>query len=88
MPSLEKGVNALILLSSKEEPGIEEDLRKVLEPFSLIIEDIQRIALRDRLILGVLISCDPAHLRAIEADLTEFGERNGLDIAIDYSQEV
>jgi len=88
MAALKNEFNALILLSSKEEPGVEDSLRAVLEPFTLTIEEIQRIALRGRLILGFLITCDRAHVHAIEADLVEFGARTGFDVAIDYSETV
>ncbi len=88
MPALQNPFNALILLSSHDEPGVEDSLRTVLEPFSLKIVEVQKIALRGRLILGFLISCDPAHVHAIEDDLLEFGEKTGFDVAIDYSEEV
>lgn len=77
---------ALILLSSAEQPGLEESFKAVLEPFALKVIETQRIALKGRLILGVLISCDPAHIFAIEEDINAFGESSGVDIAIDYSQ--
>ncbi|MEI6294806.1 MAG: ACT domain-containing protein [Actinomycetes bacterium] len=88
MPALQNDFNALILLSANDEPGVEASLRAVLEPFSLAIVDLQKIALRGRLIIGLLITCDPAHVRAIEADLLAFGESSGFDLAIDYSEEV
>ncbi len=77
---------ALILLSAAEREGLEEALLNVLTPFTLTIEEKQKIALRGRLILGILISCDPAHVLAIEADLVEFGSQQGVDVAIDYSE--
>ncbi len=87
MPALENEFNALILLSSDDEPGAEDSLRAILEPFTLKIVDVQKIALRGRLILALLITCDPAHVRAIETDLAEFGARTGFDVAIDYSEK-
>ena len=78
---------ALILLSSSNTPGVEESLRAVLEPFTLKIKEVQRIALRGRLILGFLIACDPAHVLAIEADINVFSESSGIDVAIDFSEE-
>jgi predicted amino acid-binding ACT domain protein len=77
---------ALILLSSSDKPGIEESLREVLEPFSLEIREVQKIALRGRLILGLLIACDPAHVLAIEEDINAFSVASGIDVAIDYSE--
>lgn len=78
--------SALILLSASYNPQLEAALREVLAPFALTIIDLQQISLRGRLIIGVHIACDPAHVLAIEADLLEFGEKNGVDIAIDYSE--
>jgi phosphoserine phosphatase len=80
--------SALILLSSKDEPGVEDSLRAVLAPFTLDIKEVQRIALRGRLILGMLITCDPAHVLAIEDDINAFSESSGIDVAIDYSEDI
>jgi len=78
---------ALILLSSKDSPGVEESLLAVLEPFTLKMIELQKIALRGRLILGLLIACDPAHVLAIEEDINAFSESSGIDVAIDFSEE-
>ena len=78
---------ALILLSSKDSPGVEESLLAVLEPFTLKMIEVQRIALRGRLILGLHIACDPAHVLAIEEDINAFSESSGIDVAIDFSEE-
>ena len=78
---------ALILLSSKDSPGVEESLLAVLEPFTLKMIELQKIALRGRLILGLLIACDPAHVLAIEEDINAFSESSGIDMAIDFSEE-
>jgi predicted amino acid-binding ACT domain protein len=82
----ESNFTALILLSAADQEGLEEALLKVLEPFSLTIEEQQKIALRGRLILGILISCDPAHVLAIDEDLLQFGTAHGVDVAIDFSE--
>ena len=78
---------SLILISTSEGSGAEESLREVLAPFSLEILDTQRIAMRGKLIVGILIGCDPAHVLAIEADLLEWSNKTGLDAAIDYSED-
>jgi predicted amino acid-binding ACT domain protein len=87
MASDQSTFTALILLSAEDKSGLEEGLLAVLEPFTLTILEKQKIALRGRLILGILISCDPAHVLAIEADLVSFGESSGVDVAIDYSEK-
>ena len=58
-----------------------------LEPFSITILDIEQVVIRGRLILTTLISLDPAHARAIEADLIEATTKLGLDLAIDFSDQ-
>ena len=88
MPALQNEFDALILLSSNDVPGVEESLRAVLEPFTLKILEVQKIALRGRLIVGFLITCDRAHVQAVEADLVDFGASTGFDVAIDYSERV
>lgn len=75
----------LILLSGEDRPGITEALFSALAPFSLILLDIEQVVIRDRLILTVLISLDPAHAQAIEADLAACATDLGFDIAISFS---
>ena len=87
MPSNESDFTALILLSAADQPDVEASLRSVLMPFTLEIREVQKISLRGRLILGLLIACDPVHVLAIEADLAAFGADSGFDVAIDYTQE-
>ncbi len=86
MPPAQNRISGLILLSTIDKPGVEESLLAVLAPFSLRIMETQRIALRGRLIIGILISFDPAHARAIAEDINEFGSTSGIDIALDFSE--
>jgi len=86
MPPAENQMTGLILLSSADIPGVEDSLRAVLAPFTLDILEVQKIALRGRLILGFLIAFDPAHAHAIEDDINEFSESSGIDVALDYSE--
>ncbi len=78
---------SLILLSTTEGSGAEDSLREVLTPFSLEILETQRIALRGKLIVGILIGCDPAHVLAIEEDILQWSNKTGIDAAIDYSED-
>jgi predicted amino acid-binding ACT domain protein len=80
-------VTGLVLVSATNEPGVEEKVLAVLEPFTIEINEIQRIALRGRLIIGILIGFDPVHAPAIEADINAFSENSGIDAAFDYSSE-
>jgi phosphoserine phosphatase len=75
----------LILLSGNDAPGVTQSLFETLTPFSITVLDMEQVVIRGRLILTTLISLDPAHADAIEADLISLGERLGLDLAIDFS---
>ena len=86
MPTTQYQFTGLILLSGVDEPGVEESLRAVLEPFTLEIREVQKITLRGRLILGMLIALDPAHASAVADDIDAFSFRTGIDVAIDFSE--
>lgn len=85
MASPDYKFTGLILLSSLERVGVEEELMEVLAPFTLKVVEVQRIQLRGRLIVGALISCDPVHAAAIEEDISAFSLKSGLDVAVDFS---
>lgn len=78
----------LILISGVDAPGVTQALFAALEPFSITILDIEQVVIRGRLILTTLIALDPAHASAIEADLIETTDKLGLDLAIDFSDQV
>lgn len=88
MPPGQNQITGLILLSTRDQGGVEELLQAVLAPFTLEILEVQRIALRGRLILGMLIAFDPAHALAIESDINDFSQRSGIDVAMDFSDLV
>lgn len=75
----------LILLSGIDAPGITQALFSTLAPFSITILDIEQMVIRERLILTVLFSLDPAHAKAIETDITACGADLSVDIAISFS---
>ena len=77
----------LILISGIDAPGVTQALFSTLEPFAVTILDIEQVVIRGRLILTTLISLDPAHASAIEADLIETTNKLGLDLAIDFSDQ-
>lgn len=76
---------AILLLSGPgESPGLEKAREKALStlaPFSLSVDDVQSINMGGRLILALLISCDQAHLPAIEKDLREQFASSSIDVA-------
>ena len=71
----------LILLSGVDKPGITEALFATLSPFAITILDIEQVVIRDRVILTALISLNPSHAAAIEADL----ELCAVDLEVDIA---
>ena len=76
---------AILLISG---PGFQSDLdaskvtiTTTLNPFALEIKEIQSICLGGRVIIALLIDCDPAHLPAIEQDLKVALDPLSFDIA-------
>jgi len=77
----------LILVSGIDSPGITQALFETLAPFSITVLDIEQVVIRDRLILTVLISLNPAHADAIEEDLQACGQRLSIDIATSFLEQ-
>lgn len=77
----------LILISGVDAPGVTQALFATLEEFSIKILDIEQVVIRGRLILTTLISLDPAHASAIEADLIAATNKLNLDLAIDFTDQ-
>ncbi len=75
----------LILLTGIDKPGITATLFETLAPFSLIVLDIEQVVIRERLILTLLIACNPAHSEAIDTDLEELSKTLDVDIATSFS---
>ena len=75
----------LILLTGIDKPGITATLFETLAPFSLTVLDIEQVVIRERLILTLLIACNPAHTEAIDTDLEELSKTLDVDIATSFS---
>jgi phosphoserine phosphatase len=75
----------LILLTGLDSPGITATLFETLAPFSLTVVDIEQVVIRERLILTLLITCDPAHATAIDSDLVALATQLDVDIATSFS---
>jgi phosphoserine phosphatase len=75
----------LILLTGIDKPGITATLFETLAPFSLTVLDIEQVVIRERLILTLLIACNPAHTEAIDVDLEELSKTLDVDIATSFS---
>ena len=75
----------LILLTGIDKPGITATLFETLAPFSLTVLDIEQVVIRERLILTLLIACNPSHCEAIDTDLEELSKTLDVDIATSFS---
>lgn len=75
----------LILLTGIDKPGITATLFETLAPFSLTVLDIEQVVIRERLILTLLIACNPAHSEAIDTDLEDLAKTLDVDIATSFS---
>lgn len=77
----------LILVSGIDTPGITQALFDTLAPFAITVLDIEQVVIRERLILTVLISLNPAHADSIAEDLHLCGEKLGVDIATSFLEQ-
>ena len=87
MTSDKSEFTGLILVSGIDSPGITQALFDSLAPFAITILDIEQVVIRDRLILTVLISLNPAHAQAIDEDLQRCGEELSVDIATSFQEQ-
>ena len=78
--------SGLILLTGEDEPGLAKSLFEALSPFSVAVVDIDQIIIKQRLILTVEISLNPAHQSAIEEDLNTLAQNLNVDIAAIFSR--
>jgi phosphoserine phosphatase len=77
----------LILVSGIDSPGITQALFETLAPFSITVLDIEQVVIRERLILTVLISLNPHHAEAIDADLNDCASKLEVDIATSFQAQ-
>lgn len=80
-PAQAQQFTGLILLTGTDKPGVASRLFETLAPFAINIIDVEQIVNNNRLILTVLIGANPAHQKAIEADLNECALALEVDIA-------
>ena len=78
--------SGLILLTGDDKPGLAKSLFEALSPFSVAVVDIDQIIIKQRLILTVEISLNPAHQSAIEEDLNSLAQNLNVDIAAVFSR--
>ena len=77
--------SGLILLTGEDKPGLAHALFTALSPFSVAVLDLDQIIIKDRLILTLQISLNPAHQNAIEEDLNLLATELAVDIAAVFS---
>jgi phosphoserine phosphatase len=77
--------SGLILLTGEDKPGLAHALFTALSPFSVAVIDLDQIIIKDRLILTLQISLNPAHQNAIEEDLNLLANELAVDIAAVFS---
>ena len=77
----------LILVSGIDSPGITQSLFDTLAPFAITVLDIEQVVIRERLILTVLISLNPAHAQSIEEDLEACAQKLDVDIATSFQEQ-
>jgi phosphoserine phosphatase len=77
--------SGLILLTGEDKPGLAHALFSALSPFSVSVIDIDQIIIKERLILTLQISLNPAHQNAIEEDLNTLATDLAVDIAAVFS---
>lgn len=81
MGGLNYGVIALI--SGRSQESMKERFLSALKEFVIDIKDTQEILIEGRVILAISFFCDPAHISAIEKDLSSIAESLNLDLAFD-----
>ncbi len=82
MSSVDKKVHTgLILLTGSDSATLELSLFETLAPFAIKVLDIEEVITQGRIILATVITCSPAHIKAIESDLDSLAMRLKVDIA-------
>ena len=81
MGGLNHGVIALI--SGRSQESIKERFLSALKDFVIDVKSAQEILIEGRVILAISLFCDPAHIGAIEKDISLLAETLNLDLAFD-----
>lgn len=67
--------------NQQERDALQAKALNALQPFSLAVIEVQSICLGGRIIIALLIGCDPVHLSAIESDLADVARANKFEVA-------
>lgn len=71
----------LITLSGHDRPGVTKGLFTALDP-SAIVQDIEQLVVRDRLVLTALVDLDAGLVEATTKTITDFAQNLELDVSI------
>ena len=78
----------LLLFSGVDRSGIAAGIFSALSPFSVKIIDLEQILIGDRTIFAILIELDPAHVDAIEKELSKAAASLDLDFAAQFTDQI
>ncbi len=78
----------LLLFSGVDRSGIAAGIFSALSPFSVKIIDLEQILIGDRTIFAILIELDPAHIDAIEKELSIAAASLDLDFAAQFTDQI
>ena len=78
----------LLLFSGVDRSGIAAGIFSALSPFSVKIIDLEQILIGDRTIFAILIELDPAHVDAIEKELSIAAASLDLDFAAQFTDQI
>lgn len=78
----------LLLFSGVDRNGIAAGIFSALSPFSVKIIDLEQILIGDRTIFAILIELDPAHVDAIEKELSMAAASLDLDFAAQFTDQI
>jgi len=78
----------LLLFSGVDRNGIAAGIFSALSPFSVKIIDLEQILIGDRTIFAILIELDPAHIDAIEKELSIAAASLDLDFAAQFTDQI
>lgn len=83
-------VSVLVTVTGLDRPGVTSALFEVLSRYQVELLNVEQVVIRDRLILGVLVSGRPdvADGPALSGDVTGAIRRLGLDVTIERSDDV
>jgi phosphoserine phosphatase len=83
-------VSVLITVTGVDRPGVTSALFEVLARYPVDLLNVEQVVIRDRLVLGVLVSghAEVADGHALRGEVTEAVRRLGLDVLIERSDDV